>query len=135
MSATERRRLAAHAKKRRLKVATAARVFLEEHLSELEDRAELSAAEEWQRAQAWATWEKIKAGDVPEVTLGRNPAEKRDRHRHDLGVDDGDLEAVHRLCADPRGLYRRRQLCPKVDGDASFVVLRQSPVNIRELTW
>lgn len=68
MSATERRRLAAHAKKRRLKVATAARVFLDEHLTELEDRAELSAAEEWQRAQAWATWEKIKAGDVREAS-------------------------------------------------------------------
>ena len=68
MSATERRRLAAHAKQRRLKVATAARVFLEEHLTELEDRAELSAAEEWQRAQAWATWEKIKAGDVREAS-------------------------------------------------------------------
>jgi hypothetical protein len=69
LSAPERRRLAAHAKKRRLKVATAARIFLDEHLSELEDRAELSAAEEWQRAQAWATWEKIKAGDVQETTL------------------------------------------------------------------
>ena len=69
LSAPDRRRLAAHAKKRRLKVATAARVFLGEHLSELEDRAELSAAEEWQRAQAWATWEKIKAGDVEETTL------------------------------------------------------------------
>src|SRR5256885_1742289 len=43
MSATERRRLAAHAKQRRLKVATAARVFLVEHLTELEDRAELGA--------------------------------------------------------------------------------------------
>jgi hypothetical protein len=69
LSASERRRLAAHAKKRRLKVATAARVFLGEYLSELEDRAELTAAEEWQRAQAWATWEKIKAGDVREASL------------------------------------------------------------------
>jgi hypothetical protein len=69
LSAPERRRLVAHAKKRRLKVATAARIFLEEHLGELDDRAELSAAEEWQRAQAWATWEKIKAGDVHETTL------------------------------------------------------------------
>ncbi len=68
LSATERRRLAAHAKKRRLKVATAARIFLDEHLNELEDRAELSAVEEWQRAQAWATWEKIKAGDVREAS-------------------------------------------------------------------
>ena len=69
LSATERRRLVAHAKKRRLKLATAARVFLDEHLSELEHRAELSAVEEWQRAQAWATWEKIKAGDVRETPL------------------------------------------------------------------
>jgi len=68
LSATERRRLALHAKKRKLKVATAARVFLDEHLTELEDRAELSAAEEWQKAQAWATWEKIKAGDVREAS-------------------------------------------------------------------
>jgi hypothetical protein len=68
LSATERRRLTAHAKKRRLKVATAARVFLDEHLSELDDRTELSAAEEWQKAQAWATWEKIKAGDVREAS-------------------------------------------------------------------
>lgn len=59
----------AHAKKRQLKVATAARVFLDEHLSELESQAELTAAEEWQRAQAWATWEKIKAGDVRETSL------------------------------------------------------------------
>jgi hypothetical protein len=64
-----KRRLAAQATRRRLKVATAARVFLDEHVSELEDAAELSAAEEWQRAQAWATWEKIKAGDVRETTL------------------------------------------------------------------
>jgi len=28
-----------------------------------------TAAEEWQRAQAWATWEKIKAGDVRETSL------------------------------------------------------------------
>ena len=68
LSATERRRLAVHAKKRRLKVATAARVFLDEHLSELDDRAELSAVDEWQRTQAWATWEKIKAGDVREAS-------------------------------------------------------------------
>jgi len=68
LSAAERRRLAAHAKKRRVKLATAVRIFLDEHLTELEDRSELSAAEEWQRAQAWATWEKIKAGDVREAS-------------------------------------------------------------------
>jgi hypothetical protein len=68
LSTAERRRLAAHAKKRRVKLATAVRIFLDEHLTELEDRSELSAAEEWQRAQAWATWEKIKAGDTRWVT-------------------------------------------------------------------
>lgn len=63
-----KRRLRAQATKRRLDVATAARVFLDEHMSELESSAELSAAEEWQRAQAWATWDKIKAGDLREAT-------------------------------------------------------------------
>ena len=69
LSPAQRKRLVAHAKKRQLKVATAARVFIDEHLSELESQAELTAAEEWQRAQAWATWEKIKAGDVREVSM------------------------------------------------------------------
>ena len=63
-----RRRLERQATRRRLKLATAARVFLDEHVTELEDAAELSAADEWQRAQAWATWEKIKAGDTRWVT-------------------------------------------------------------------
>ena len=69
LSTAERRRLAAHAKKRGVKLATAVRILLDEHLTELEDRSELSAAEEWQRAQAWATWEKIKAGDVRETSV------------------------------------------------------------------
>ena len=64
-----KRRLRAQATKRRLKMATAARVFLDEHVAELEDKSELSAAEEWQRAQAWATWEKIKAGDLREASI------------------------------------------------------------------
>src|SRR5207245_9735409 len=63
-----RRRWDRQATRRRLKLATAARGFLDEHVTELEDAAELSAAEEWQRAQAWATWEKIKAGDTRWVT-------------------------------------------------------------------
>jgi len=50
-------------------MATAARVFVQERVTELEDEVELSKAEEWQRAQAWATWERIKAGDLREVTL------------------------------------------------------------------
>ncbi len=64
-----RARLRRQADKRQIKMATAARVLLDERLSELEDAAALSQAEEWQRAQAWATWEKIKVGDVRWVTL------------------------------------------------------------------
>lgn len=63
-----RKRLAKQAKRRELKLATAARVLLAEHIEELEDDAQLSRAEAWQRAQAWATWEKIKSGDVREVS-------------------------------------------------------------------
>jgi hypothetical protein len=52
-------------------MATVARVLLDERLSELEDTALLSRAEEWQRVQAWATWEKIKAGDTRDVPRER----------------------------------------------------------------
>ena len=63
-----RQRSEDQARKRNLKLATAARVFLAEHVDELEDATVLAKAEEWQRAQAWATWEKIKAGDVRQVS-------------------------------------------------------------------
>lgn len=63
-----RQRIEDQARRRNLKLATAARVFLAEHVDELEDATDLAKAEEWQRAQAWATWEKIKAGDVREVS-------------------------------------------------------------------
>jgi hypothetical protein len=66
-----RGRLAAQAEKRRLKLATAARVLLDERLSELEETTLLTQAEEWQRAQAWATWEKIAAGDTRDVPMDR----------------------------------------------------------------
>lgn len=66
-----RARIADQAKKRNLKMATAARIFLDEHVTELEDAEHLSQAEEWQRAQAWATWEKIKAGDRRDVPMSR----------------------------------------------------------------
>lgn len=57
-----RRRLEAYAASRQLKVATAARALIDERLREVEDLVHLSEAEEWQRAQAWATWEKLKEG-------------------------------------------------------------------------
>lgn len=72
-----RERLVAEAERRSLKLATTARLLLDERVRELEDRAERSDAEAWQRAQAWATWEKIKAGDVGEV----NATTLRDRIR------------------------------------------------------
>lgn len=66
-----RARLAAQAERRNLKMATAARIFLDERVRELEETELLSQAEEWQRAQAWGTWEKIKAGDEQDVPLER----------------------------------------------------------------
>ena len=38
-------------------------------LRELEDAHQLSQAEEWQRAQAWATWEAIQSGDARDVPM------------------------------------------------------------------
>jgi hypothetical protein len=66
-----RARLAVQAAKRNLEPAAAARVFLDEHVRELEETETLSRAEEWQRAQAWATWEKIQAGDHEDVPMDR----------------------------------------------------------------
>src|SRR5207245_6836714 len=45
LSARQRQGLAAQAKKRKVTPATAARILLDEHLSELADRTELSAGE------------------------------------------------------------------------------------------
>lgn len=73
-----RQRIEDQARKRNLKLATAARVFLAEHVDELEDATDLAKAEEWQRAQAWATWEKIRAGDAREVSWDEL---KTDTHR------------------------------------------------------
>ena len=70
-----RARLAEEAERRSIKVATAARVLLEEALRNIDDQNLLSEAEEWQRAQAWATWDKIQAGDVRDV-----PQERLDEH-------------------------------------------------------
>lgn len=55
-----RKRLEAYAVSHQLKLATAARALIDERLGEVEDVVRLSEAEEWQRAQAWATWEKLK---------------------------------------------------------------------------
>lgn len=63
-----RRNLAAEAKRRGLKVSTTVRVLVSERIREIEEAQELTEVERWQRAQAWATWEKIQAGDRREVS-------------------------------------------------------------------
>lgn len=63
-----RRRLEAYAVSRQLKLATAARALIDERLREVEDVVHLTEAEEWQRAQAWATWEKLKEGRTRTVS-------------------------------------------------------------------
>jgi hypothetical protein len=63
-----KKRVAAEAKRRGLELAPAVRLLLAERVDELEDAARLSRAEEWQRAEAWATWERMKAGDVREAS-------------------------------------------------------------------
>jgi hypothetical protein len=42
--------------------------------------------------------------------LGRHAAQKRDRHRNGLAVDDMDWKPIHRRGADPRSLGGRAQL-------------------------
>ncbi len=87
LPAALRKRLSVLAERRNLKMATAARVFLDEHVRELEEAELLSSAEEWQRAQAWATYEKIASGDVRDVPMeqfddyARRALEQIDRKR------------------------------------------------------
>jgi hypothetical protein len=63
-----RHRVASEAKRRGLKLSSTLRALASERLEELADQAELSRAEEWQRAQAWATWDKVEAGGTNEVS-------------------------------------------------------------------
>jgi hypothetical protein len=65
-----RKRLEKFAKSKELALASAARMLLEERLTQLEDEVQLGREEEWHRAQAWATYEKYKAGEVKVVPLG-----------------------------------------------------------------
>ena len=59
LPASLRKRLKRHATKHHLKLATAVRSLVEDRLSELEQSEQLTRAEEWQRAQVWATWEHL----------------------------------------------------------------------------
>jgi hypothetical protein len=69
LPAALRRRLNRYAAQRQLKVATAARTLLDEKLKELDERADVSRIEEWQRAQAWASWEEVARGDAALLDL------------------------------------------------------------------
>ncbi|HVE81313.1 MAG TPA: hypothetical protein VND93_00630 [Myxococcales bacterium] len=62
-----RSRLSRQAQSRSLKLSTAIKVLLDERLQELEAEDRLTRAEEWQRAQVWASWERFRAGKNPEV--------------------------------------------------------------------
>ncbi len=62
-------RLEAQAKRRGLKVATAARTFIAERLDAIDDEQELERAERWQRREALRTWQRITStGDWREVS-------------------------------------------------------------------
>ena len=63
------KRIAREAAHRELKLSTTLRVLASERLQEIEDAEQLSRAEEFQRAQAWASWEGLQAGTVSEVSL------------------------------------------------------------------
>lgn len=63
-----RARLEEEARKRHVKLSTVVRVLAAERVQELDAAAELSASDRWQRDQAWATWERLRAGDRREVS-------------------------------------------------------------------
>lgn len=58
-----RLRLHKFASARHLSEAEALRVVVSERLDELEATAELAAAERWQYAQAYATWDRFRRGE------------------------------------------------------------------------
>jgi hypothetical protein len=70
-----RRRLESEAKRRGLKLSPAIRVLLGERMRQLQQDEELDKALAWQRAQAWAAWERFEAGADAEVTWDELEAE------------------------------------------------------------
>jgi hypothetical protein len=59
-----RLRVERQARKRALKLSTTIKVLVDERLREIEADEDVARAEEWQRAQVWATWERMHAGTV-----------------------------------------------------------------------
>jgi len=68
LSADIRRQLEREAKKRGLGLSPALRTLVVERLRELEDSAQMSRSDLWQRAQAWASWERAERGENPEIS-------------------------------------------------------------------
>jgi len=72
-----RERLEREARKRGLPLSTAVRALVAERVTEIDEGAELTAADQWQRAQAWRDWEKVRAGTMDEVEPEELMAELR----------------------------------------------------------
>jgi len=62
------RRANRFARSRNLKLATALRILVTERLDELDQDAQLTRAEKWQRAQAWGTAKSLVDGSAREVS-------------------------------------------------------------------
>jgi hypothetical protein len=63
-----RSRLRRFATARHIEEAQALRVIVSEHLDEVESASELAAAERWQHAQAFATWDRFLQGEANMVS-------------------------------------------------------------------
>jgi hypothetical protein len=68
-------RVEREAKKRGLKLSPTIRVLVGERVRELDAAEGLDRALEWQRDQAWATWERIRAGGGDDVGFDAIEAE------------------------------------------------------------
>lgn len=64
-----RARIAREARQRGLKLSSTVRVLVAERIEELAASEALTRAEEWQRAEAWATWDRLRQGDRREVSV------------------------------------------------------------------
>ncbi len=61
-----RERLMREARSRGLPLSTAVRMLAAERVREIDEALELSAADQWQRAQAWTAWQQLRAGALEE---------------------------------------------------------------------
>lgn len=63
-----RERLEREAKRRGLPLSTTVRTLVAERVQEIDEASELGAADRWQRALAWRDWERVRSGQMAEVT-------------------------------------------------------------------